>query len=149
MIVCLICALLYYITGTRVHSVIFLISLKLNIFSLYEVNCCHACFLLLFYVCLIDDRKAQQSLCYLYCYVSSLNKAFEHFFFKLRIRQTVLFKILRFTLNRVSPTQANVSILTSWFGLMTDAALVDAALRKSGLISNGCSGLKFIHGYDE
>jgi hypothetical protein len=28
---------------------------------------------------------------------------------------------------------------------MTDAALVDAALRKSGLISNGCSGLKFIH----
>ena len=27
--------------------------------------------------------------------------------------------------------------LTSWFGLMTDAALVDAALRKSGLISNG------------
>jgi hypothetical protein len=24
---------------------------------------------------------------------------------------------------------------------MTDAALVDAALRKSGLISNGCSGL--------
>ena len=36
--------------------------------------------------------------------------------------------------------------LTSWFGLMTDmalvdSALVDAALRKSGLISNGCSGL--------
>ena len=37
-------------------------------------------------------------------------------------------------------------ILTSCFGLMTDSAvvdsaLVDAALRKSGLISNGCSGL--------
>ena len=30
----------------------------------------HACFLLLFYVCLIDDLKAQ--LCYLYCNVSSL-----------------------------------------------------------------------------
>ena len=36
--------------------------------------------------------------------------------------------------------------ITSCFGLMTDSAvvdsaLVDAALRKSGLISNGCSGL--------
>ena len=31
--------------------------------------------------------------------------------------------------------------LTSCFGLMTDSALVDAALRKSGLKKNGCSGL--------
>ena len=28
-------------------------------------------------------------------------------------------------------------ILTSCFGLMTDSAVVDSALRKSGLISNG------------
>jgi hypothetical protein len=35
---------------------------------------------------------------------------------------------------------------------MTDAALVDAALRKSGLISNGCSGLNgndFRHYYQK
>ena len=42
--------------------------------------------------------------------------------------------------------------LTSCFGLMTDSAvvdsaLVDAALRKSGLISNGCSGLRQIRPY--
>ena len=43
---------------------------------------CHACFLLIFYVCLIDDLKAQQSLCYLYCYVSSLKKAFEPWTFE-------------------------------------------------------------------
>ena len=77
MIVCLICALLYYMY-------------------------CHACFLLLFSVCLIDDLKAQQSLCYLYCYASSLNKAFEPFeqsseiqlrIYAWRMRTLVLIKI--------------------------------------------------------
>jgi hypothetical protein len=43
------------------------------------------------------------------------------------------------------PWQEHSHCLTSCFGLMTDStvidsALVDAALRKSGLISNGCSG---------
>jgi hypothetical protein len=41
-------------------------------------------------------------------------------------------------------TLFTINNLTSWKGLMTDAALVYsalvyAALRKSGLISNGCS----------